>query len=1434
VITKGNAGNAFTVDGSVTAVTAGVTYRGNITQSNAGAMVSVTSHTTGTITFQTGTLSAGAGTGLQFTNADGTYNFAGTTTLNGGDAGIDILNGSAGTFAFGGTTITNPTGVALNVDGSAAAVTGGIAISGAISKTSGGRLIDFNNYDSGTATISGTLTCNTSCQGIEVTNDGTTSGTVNFTGATKTLNTGTTTAVNLDNNDGGTINFTGGGLDIDTTSGIGFNVTNGGTVTVQGSTNTINSSGGKALNIADTTIGAGALTFQSLSANGGANGMVLNNTGSTAGLIVTGSGSTDGSGGTIQNTTTRGAEIQNVRSVSLSNMNFTNANATVDGGAAGSCDDLTITGCNAAIYLSNVTTGATLDNLNLTGTMVENGITAINVANFKFDNGLIDGAGDEPHESGIEAQNLSGTATVNNSEIRFSETDSFAVTNTDVSVSLTISGSTFRDTQTVSSGGAVNINGEGGFQFRSGSVAAGAPVATINILNSSFLRLRTQGVQVFAGDDTTINLDITGSTIDAQTDIGTGIDINADDTAILNFNITNNPTIQSRGGAAVNITSFLNGHIEGRVNNNPDIEVLGGPGIPVRVVPQETSTAIVEISGNTVSNVNGTEDTVIDVQSRFQTAQAQVTITNNTVTGEPTGIAGIDLISGSSTAGESNVTCANVFGNNVTNAAGNTIRAFRIRVSDLSNANRLYLQGFVEAGTSLQDVEATWNGRSNLPTSSGGSEVAASLTGTAVGPSAPPGGACATVDTPTDFLASVSGGRGYWTAPAAVGDTVTGASGVRLTRTAQPRVGGAAGTEFSGAVSRAIARSFGMIARAVRGRTNDASRERVELGTRESSPVPESGSVPNTLAGETVTVNVGTLPAGKSVTITYRATIATAPITGPGFALSTQGTVTGTNFAAIVTDDPDTADVEDATRTAMACPTITIAPADVAPGVLGTAMTPVTFTATGGIGTTTLALSGTLPSGVSFDAPSATLSGTPTQTGSFPFSITATDQNGCEGTQSYTLLVRGGRTVLTGADAGGGPHVRRFSAIDGTTPTSGALDSFFAFDASFAGGVRVAEGDVNGDGEPDYIAAAGPGADPRINVFDGATGGLMYSILAFEPGFPGGVFVAAGDVDGDGYADVIAGSGAGRSGQVKVFSGYDGRVLRDTFVFERAFTGGVSVAAGDVNGDGRADLVVGSGAGRPSEVRVLNAEDGSILRAFTPYGAFAGGVFVAAADVTGDGFADIVTGAGAGGGPHVLVVDGVTGAATLSFFAFEPGFAGGVRVAAGDVTGDGRADVIAGAGPGRTAAVRVFDGATAASVSETEPYGPYPSGVFVATDGPLNRMAVNPPAPGAVIHGPFTAAGWAFVNHPANAGIAAIHVWAVPMAGGAPTFLGLATLGDTRPDVAALYGAQYGQAGFHLEAAALPPGVYYVAVYAQSSVTGTFQIVRVVPITVTP
>lgn len=698
-------GNGTAVPFYVNGGTANITYSGSMSQANNVELVRIEGgHASGTITFETGTLSATNGAGLQFSNADGTYNFNGTTTLNGGDAGIDIVTGSNGTFSFSAnTSITNPSGTAITINASSA---GDITYSGTFSKTNAGVGIQVNAKTGGTVTFNGT--------------------------GTKTLSTTTFNAISLTNNTGAVINFSGNNLILATTSGTGFNATGGGTISVSGVGNTITSTAGTALNINATTIGASGLTFVSINAGGAAKGISLNGTG-PGGLAVTGTGTTDGSGGTIQNMSTRGVELISAANINLKNMNLVSANNSVDGGGAGACDDLVIGSCNAAIYLSGVSTIA-LDNIDLSGTMVENGITGLNVSNLTMNNCTINGAGNEAHESGMEMQNLSGICSITNTNISFSETNSLDIVNTDAGLTLTIDGSTFRDTQTVSSGGASNSNGEGGVQFRSFSSAAGVPVSNLKIKNSSFLRIRTQGIQAIGEDDSKVNIDITNCTINSFTDIGAGIDINGNDNSEVNFNVIGNPVISSRGGASVNITSFLDANVMGRVNDNnmtPNGLNAGGSGI--RAVAQETSNLIIQAKNNTITMASGNNSTPIDMQARFQTARIDITLDDNTVNADPTALASINITAGSSGVDETN---PRVYANIINNNVGGAPNVMRLRVSDLDGTTNplMFLQGFVEGGAGIEDdAVATWNGNLNTPAATT-SNIAVSLTGSATGP----------------------------------------------------------------------------------------------------------------------------------------------------------------------------------------------------------------------------------------------------------------------------------------------------------------------------------------------------------------------------------------------------------------------------------------------------------------------------------------------------------------------------------------------------------------------------------------------------------------------------------------------------------------------------------------------------------------------------
>jgi len=257
--------------------------------------------------------------------------------------------------------------------------------------------------------------------------------------------------------------------------------------------------------------------------------------------------------------------------------------------------------------------------------------------------------------------------------------------------------------------------------------------------------------------------------------------------------------------------------------------------------------------------------------------------------------------------------------------------------------------------------------------------------------------------------------------------------------------------------------------------------------------------------------------------------------------------------------------------------------------------------------------------------------------------------------------------------------VRVFDAATGALK----LD-FLAYGPGFTGGVRVAVGDVSGDGTPDIITGAGPGGGSHVKVFDGATGAEIRSFLAYA-GFTGGVSVAAADLNGDGFADII--TGAGVNGHVKVFDGQSGALIR-SFLAYPGFTGAVSVAAGDVNGDGLADVITGASVN--GHVKVFDGRTEAVLRSFLAYAGWLGGVFVGAGDLDGDGKAEILTGVAGGGPAHVKVFAGASGDLLASFYADGASNLGGVRVGAEDVDGDGRVDILTEVGAGAGRHVKAF------------------------------------------------------------------------------------------------------------------------------------------------
>lgn len=278
---------------------------------------------------------------------------------------------------------------------------------------------------------------------------------------------------------------------------------------------------------------------------------------------------------------------------------------------------------------------------------------------------------------------------------------------------------------------------------------------------------------------------------------------------------------------------------------------------------------------------------------------------------------------------------------------------------------------------------------------------------------------------------------------------------------------------------------------------------------------------------------------------------------------------------------------------------------------------------------------------------------------------------------------------VIGVDYGGGSVVQ-------INYTNGTNLSFFAYSPSYTGGVRVALGDVNGDGIDELITGTGVGGGPHIKVFNlqGGQPVEVASFFAFEPTFMGGVNISTGDINGDGLADIIIGAGAGGGPRVKVFNGAANYLvnattpLMDFFVYDPAFTGGVTVAAGNRDGYKGDEVITGAGFGGGPNIRSFNQFGQMVDNFFAFSSTNTSGIYVAAGYVDADAIADII--AGTGFGTPTQVAAFFSTGANPTAIPFVPNFVGGARVGIA-MNSSGKQVFAAAAGPGGAPQVNIFN-----------------------------------------------------------------------------------------------------------------------------------------------
>ncbi len=250
-------------------------------------------------------------------------------------------------------------------------------------------------------------------------------------------------------------------------------------------------------------------------------------------------------------------------------------------------------------------------------------------------------------------------------------------------------------------------------------------------------------------------------------------------------------------------------------------------------------------------------------------------------------------------------------------------------------------------------------------------------------------------------------------------------------------------------------------------------------------------------------------------------------------------------------------------------------------------------------------------------------------------------------------------------------------------------------------GVNVACGDLDGDGTAEVVTGPGPGPvfGPHVRGWEldgtplAGVNYIAYGTLKY------GVNVACGDIDGDGFDEIVTGAGPGAvfGPHVRGWN-YDGSASTTalpevSFFAYGTLKYGVNVACGDLDGDGFDEIVSGAGPGAVfgPHVRAWNWDgDGSVIPiqgiSYFAYGTLKWGVNVACGDLDGDGMDEIVTGPGPGSifGAHVRGWNSDGGPATpipgINFFAYTSNH--GCAMGAGDIDGDDIDEILTMPGPG--------------------------------------------------------------------------------------------------------------------------------------------------------
>jgi uncharacterized repeat protein (TIGR01451 family) len=704
------------------------------------------------------------------------------------------------------------------------------------------------------------------------------------------------------------------GLTVSNTSGTALSGNTFGTLTV--SENVVLSNTATAGTAVSLSNGALAASFRSISAGNAAaspapaNAIVLTNT--TGSFAVTGSGGAC----TSATPTCTGGTIQNIIGA----------------------DDSGASPTGTAVVLNNAQ-GVSLTRMHIKGN-TNYGIRGTNVTGFTLDTSLVDGQNgsnsNSPfRDSSIRFNGLFGSSSFTNSDISGGFLRNIEITNTSGSLNLTVDNCSIHDTGAAPfSGGS---SGDDGL-FVENQLTANI---TAHITNNTFARHGGDHFNGSLSGTGTVSYVITGNKYSGGHPVGLGqgfFILAASFNGTFTYNISNNGSLatpltgNNQGGAIVVNKGSGNASFSGRIENN----VIGNPAI-AGSGSQQASGIVVEahgkgshtvlINNNLVRQFSGDGIDLIGGQVTAGSLPGDLTfdatVTNNTVS-NPNGANSLQgvLVNMGTNAGDNFAACMDVRTNSLAGAGADgdngTLNngGFDLRMRQRQSTT-VRLPGFVGG----PNADAFESGQNTLTT------VATSAVTTFGG-----GPACATpvlvtLNTQTarpDYLAQADVDAQNKSAESVFARFVGGdftsaiesinrinlsdASAVALANTQTERIA-KADTGLDNSINRPANQSAARLAHNQKARAARAA----------SSARARNMSVPFAPSGETVNATIGTLPAGKSVRVQFQVTV-NSPLPSGVSQVSNQGTISGSNFASVQTDDPAAGGSADPTVTPILTP----------------------------------------------------------------------------------------------------------------------------------------------------------------------------------------------------------------------------------------------------------------------------------------------------------------------------------------------------------------------------------------------------------------------------------------------------------------------------------------------------------------------------------